>query len=81
MLIIPNIDGEFLGFQDGLVNVMAMGEGVQWGGFNSTQRLSGLQVALVNFAEDLYGLQIGLINIIRSKDSFPILPLVNWKFD
>ena len=27
------------------------------------------------------GLQVGLINIIRSKDRFPVLPLVNWKFD
>ena len=43
--------------------------------------MGGLQVAIVNFAEDLHGLQIGLINIIRSKDDFPILPIVNWKFD
>jgi hypothetical protein len=75
------IDGEFLGFQEGLVNVMATGEGVQWGFYNSTQHLGGLQVAVVNFAEDLYGLQIGLINIIRSKERFPFLPIVNWKFD
>ncbi len=75
------VDGEFLGFQDALVNVAATGEGVQLGFYNSTQHLGGLQIALVNFAEDLYGLQIGLINIIRSKDRFPILPLVNWKYD
>jgi hypothetical protein len=75
------VDGEFLGFQEGFVNVMATGEGVQWGLYNSTQHLGGLQVALVNNAEDLYGLQIGLINIIRSKDRFPFLPIVNWKFE
>jgi hypothetical protein len=63
------------------VNVTDTGEGFQMGIFNSTQRLSGLQMAVVNFAEDLYGLQIGLINIIRSKDKYPVLPLVNWKYE
>jgi hypothetical protein len=43
--------------------------------------MRGFQFSLVNVAEDMYGVQVGLINIIRSKEDFPILPLVNWKFD
>jgi hypothetical protein len=75
-------ESEFYGLQSGLMNFAGTGEGVQLAGaFNSAERLSGLQFGLVNFAEDLNGLQIGLINIIRSKENFPILPLVNWKFD
>ena len=46
--------------------------------FKDLQRIPGVGPSI---AEDLYGLQIGLINIIRSKDRFPIRPIVNWKFD
>ena len=75
-------EGEFYGLQTGLVNIVGTGEGVQASGiYNSAEYMSGLQVSLVNFAEDFYGLQVGLINVIRSKDNFPILPFVNWKFD
>ena len=75
-------EGQFYGLQTGVVNMVGTGEGVQLGPvFNSAEYMSGLQISLVNFAEDLNGVQLGLINIIRSKDSFPILPLVNWKFD
>jgi hypothetical protein len=74
-------ESEFYGLQTGLVNIVGTGEGVQFGGFSHAEYMSGLQFSLVNFAEDFYGVQIGLINIIRSKDEFPILPFVNWKFD
>jgi hypothetical protein len=74
-------EGQFYGLQTGLVNLVGTGEGVQFGAYNSADYMSGLQIAVVNFAEDLNGVQVGLINIIRSKGSFPILPLVNWKFD
>ena len=65
-----------------LVNVAEDGEGAQiaWV-YNEARNLSGFQLSLVNVADDLYGLQIGLVNIIRSKDEFPILPIVNWKFE
>ena len=43
--------------------------------------MEGLQVSFVNIANDMNGVQVGLINIIRSKDRFPVLPIVNWKFD
>ena len=73
---------EFYGLQTGGVNIVGTGEGVQLGGiYNQAEYMSGLQIALVNFAEDFYGIQLGIINIIHSKDSFPILPFVNWKFD
>lgn len=79
---IANIaEGELYGLQTGMVNMTGVGEGVQWGLYNSANRLEGLQVAVVNFAQDLHGIQVGLINIIRSKSRFPILPIVNWKFD
>jgi len=65
-----------------LANFAEAAEGAQIAAaFNRSETMRGFQLALVNVADDLYGLQIGLINIIRSKDDFPILPLVNWKFD
>jgi len=74
--------GHMQGVQLGLYNGAGTGEGMQWGLINNTDgRMQGLQLSLVNIADDLYGLQLGLINIIRSKDRFPVLPLVNWKFD
>ena len=83
--IVNVVHGPFTGVQwsgISLVNLVETGEGAQiaWG-YNGAQRLSGFQLALLNIADDLYGLQVGLINIIRSKDRFPVLPLVNWKFD
>ncbi len=80
--------GRFTGLQwsawtgASLANVAGQGEGAQiaWA-FNQAQSLRGFQLALVNVAEDLHGVQVGLINIIRSKKDFPVLPLVNWKFD
>lgn len=38
----------------------------------------GLTIGLVNIANELHGLQIGLINIARNKESFSVLPLVNY---
>ena len=76
------VEGDFYGLQTGAVNIVGTGEGVQIGGiYNSAEYMSGLQIALVNFSEDLHGIQVGIINIIRSKENFPILPFVNWKFD
>jgi hypothetical protein len=73
---------EFTGAQTGLVNLSGSGEGLQLGPlFNRTGEFSGFQMALVNVADDLYGVQVGLLNIIRSKERFPFVPIVNWKFD
>ena len=74
--------GHMQGFQLGLYNGAGSAEGMQWGLVNNTEgRMQGFQLSLVNIAEDFYGVQVGLVNIIRSKDRFPVLPLVNWKFD
>ena len=74
-------EGRFLGLQSGIFNSAAGGEGVQLGGVNvSGARFSGLQFSFVNIADDLYGIQLGLVNIIKSKESLPFLPIVNWKF-
>jgi hypothetical protein len=74
--------GTVRGFQWGLYNGSGDTEAFQLGLLNNAAgRAAGLQFGLVNVANDMYGLQVGLINIIRSKDRFPVLPIVNWKFD
>jgi hypothetical protein len=74
-------EAQFLGLQSGIFNSAGGGEGVQLGVVNvSGARFAGLQFSFVNVADDLYGIQIGLVNIIKSKESLPFLPIVNWKF-
>ncbi len=74
------VGGHMQGLQVGIYNGVATGQGFQWGLVNqASERMQGFQLSLVNIAEDFEGLQIGLINIIRSKERFPVLPLVNWK--
>jgi hypothetical protein len=65
-----------------LANIAGEGRGAQiaWV-FNQAEYLGGFQLALVNIANDMNGVQVGLINIIRSKERFPVLPLVNWKLE
>lgn len=65
-----------------LANIAGQGRGAQiaWV-FNQAEYLGGFQLALVNVANDMNGIQVGLINIIRSKEHFPVLPLVNWKLE
>lgn len=41
-------------------------------------RQRGLAIGLLNIAQELHGVQIGLVNIAWNKESFPVLPLVNW---
>lgn len=65
-----------------LANIAGEGNGAQisWV-FNQAEYLHGFQLALLNIANDMDGIQIGLINIIRSKERFPFLPIVNWKLE
>ena len=74
------VDGHFGGLQSGFYNGLGDGEAVQFGFVNNAADMSGFQLGFINMAESMYGLQIGLINIIRSKERFPILPIVNWYF-
>ncbi|MBW3554454.1 MAG: hypothetical protein KY466_13130 [Gemmatimonadetes bacterium] len=47
--------------------------------FNDIQGAQhGLVIGLLNITDELHGVQIGLINIARNKDSFQVLPLVNY---
>ncbi|MDT8340377.1 MAG: hypothetical protein RQ751_02605 [Longimicrobiales bacterium] len=74
--------GEVRGVQLALYNGAGTAEGFQLGLVNNTQTvMRGFQLSLVNIADDMNGLQVGLVNIIRSKENFPVLPLVNWKFN
>ncbi len=94
--LVNNVGGDVTGWQQSVVNLTrglvqgvqvglysqsAGTEGVMWSGVNNTRSMRGLQVALVNIADEMHGVQVGLVNIIRSKDRFPVLPIVNWKFD
>jgi hypothetical protein len=74
--------GTVRGFQWGLYNGSGDTEAFQLGGLNNADgRAAGFQLGIVNIANDMNGMQVGLVNIIRSKESFPVLPIVNWKFD
>ena len=76
------VRGKYTGFQSGLYNGAGSAEGFQMGVLNNVGgRAAGLQFGFVNVADDMNGFQVGLINIIRSKERFPVLPLVNWKLD
>ncbi len=76
------VEGEFNGLQGlgVLYNEIDYGEAVQIGFFNRARDISGFQLGIVNWAENMYGIQIGLINIISGKESFQVLPIVNWSF-
>jgi len=80
--VVNLVEGEVRGIQTGLVNAGEYGTGAQLGLVNYAGEFRGFQgvFALVNYAEDLEGVQIGLVNIIRSKDTLPVLPFVNWNF-
>jgi hypothetical protein len=41
-------------------------------------RQQGLTIGLLNIADELHDVQIGLINIARNKQSFSVLPFVNF---
>jgi len=75
-------NGNMQGVQTGAYTHSGAGStGLQWGFVNTSDDFSGLQIGFVNITQNMRkGLQIGLLNIIKSKEKFPILPLVNWVF-
>jgi hypothetical protein len=74
-------DSDFLGWQDCVVNITNGNfEGFQYGIVNYAGHMSGFQLGLVNYARTAKGLQIGLVNIIRQGGQFPVFPIVNWSF-
>ncbi len=73
--------GDFVGVQSASINIgSSRNEGIQFGLVNVAAETSGIQIGIVNVTDRMYGLQIGLVNVIESKDSLPILPIVNWRF-
>jgi hypothetical protein len=80
-LVYSQTRGDFLGLQTSAINIGGgHTEGLQFGVLNMTESMSGLQLGLINIAERTDGLQIGLVNVIKSKESLPVLPIVNWTF-
>jgi len=45
---------------------------------STVAKAPGISIGLLNIAEELDGLQIGLINIARNKESFSVLPFINY---
>ena len=76
-----DVDGRARGLQTAAIyNHAGEGTGVQLAAaLNRTERMRGLQIALVNWTDDLDGVQIGLININRN-GWIPFLPLFNFGF-
>ena len=53
--------------------------GVSVSAFNDVRGAQyGLCIGLLNIADELHGLQVGVLNIARNKDSFSVLPILNW---
>jgi hypothetical protein len=77
---IVNQSGTFTGLATGIYNQAETVGGVQLGAVNNTKTYEGLQLGIVNLTESMNGLQIGLINVIKNKESWSILPIVNWSF-
>ncbi len=75
-----NYSEKFYGFQSGFYNGAETATGFEWGFVNITEDMHGLQLGVFNMTQTLYGLQIGIINVVRQKEEFPILPIVNWSF-
>jgi hypothetical protein len=53
--------------------------GVSVSAFNDVRGAQyGVSIGLLNIADELHGLQVGLLNIARNKDSFSVLPILNY---
>lgn len=75
------VDADFVGFQGTYVNLTNGNfEGFQWGIVNYAGYANGFQLGLVNYAQRMKGLQIGLVNIIKQGGQFPVFPIINWSF-
>lgn len=74
-------EDSFTGWQNTGVNITQGDfEGFQWGIVNYAGHANGFQLGLVNYAMTMHGLQIGLVNIIKQGGQFPVFPIVNWSF-
>lgn len=54
-------------------------EGISVSAFNWVRGAQhGITIGLLNIADELHGVQVGLVNVARNKDSFSVLPIINW---
>lgn len=75
------VNADFSGWQNTAVNITEGDfEGFQWGIVNYAGHANGFQLGFVNYAVTMKGLQIGLVNIIKQGGQFPVFPIVNWSF-
>ena len=76
------VHGDFVGLELGGIysETKQHISGAQVGIVNHAGSISGIQIGLVNFADDMTGFQFGLFNQISSKETLPVLPLINAKF-
>ena len=80
--IVNLVHGDFVGMQ--LAGIYSETKnhisGFQVGMVNRAHSMSGIQIGFVNFADDMTGFQFGIFNEISSKQTLPVLPLINAKF-
>ncbi|MGL4393538.1 MAG: LA_2272 family surface repeat-containing protein [Fusobacteriaceae bacterium] len=76
------ITGNMTGFQFGVFNsTVGTFNGLQFGAFyNYSQVMNGFQIGAFNFAGKLQGVQIGLFNVIRNRENFNGIPIMNLNF-
>ncbi len=74
--------GKFTGVQFSWVYNYQEGDisGVQLALVNRSASVNGVQLGLVNLTENMHGIQIGLWNQIDAKDTWQVIPIVNFKF-
>lgn len=74
-------DVDFVGVQLGVYDRVGKHiSGAQVGIVNRASSVKGLQLGIVNLTAQMDGLQIGLWNQIDAKDTWNVIPIVNWKF-
>lgn len=69
LAFVANYAEDYSGAQVAWLGNYASGRlsGLQWGAFNYTKSLKGVQLGLVNFADNVEkGLQIGLVNVMNN---------------
>jgi hypothetical protein len=75
-------DSGFVGWQHNYLVNVTQGEfqGFQMGIVNYAKSANGFQLGIVNYAESIKGVQVGVVNIIHRGGAFPVFPIVNWSF-
>ena len=80
--LVELVGGDFTGWQGGWAANITKGKftGLQWGFFNSAERMEGLQFGFVNRAGTINGIQVGIVNIIEKGGWLPVMVIINGSF-